>query len=167
MLEFLAKAIPVFLITITVPILIGLILVGFDLARKRYTENDYTIRQIIVRKCLTSNSGDGIIIAADNDSEYLFNRSLLRSVGSAPELADRLCHQRELKLWLNPENEISAFKGADFSIPIEIGIVRDDSKHDFLALGLSLSILCSLIMIIFFLHNKRIEKIRGRGRIHF
>jgi hypothetical protein len=180
MLEFLAKALPIFLTAIIVPIVIGwlkggsgnsrnyifigililfgLALVVIDLGQKEYAENDYTTRQVVVRKCLKDKLGNGIIVAED-DSEYPFNRSLLRRVGSAPELANRLCHQRKLKLWLDPRNEISAFEGEDFSIPIEVGIINDNGEHGLLAFGLTLSILLSVFLIILFLYNKKREKI--------
>jgi hypothetical protein len=180
MLEFLLKALPIFLtITITsiifgwisrgsgnrrlyilggIPILIALAIVGFDLTRKRYSVTDYSLRQIAVKQCFLDKISNGIIVAND-DSKYPFDRSLLWKVGSAPELANLLCHQKNLKLWLNPENEISAFEGEDFTIPLEVGIARDDSNHSFLTIALITGVAGLAIIISAFRYDQKGKKI--------
>ncbi len=141
-----------------IPVLIALAIVGFDLTRKRYNESDYSTKQITVKGCRVNESSDGIITATDN-SVYPFNRSLLWRVGSAPELALLLCHQKNLKIWLNPEKEISAFEGEQFSIPLEIGIARDDSKHGFLFIALMMGFIGAMIMGIAIKYDRMGKKI--------
>jgi hypothetical protein len=128
-----------------IPVLMALAIVGFDLTRKRYNESDYTTKQVIVKQCGLDKMYNGIIIA-DDDSTYPFNRSLIRRAGFAPESAKALCQQKNLKLWINPYGEISAFEGEQASIPIQVGIVRDDSKHDFLIIAISMGALGVAIM---------------------
>ena len=180
MLEFLFKALPVFLtLTITsiifgwisrgagnrrlyilggIPVLIALLIVGFDLTRKRYSESDYTTQQITVKQCFLDKLSNGIIVATD-DSKYPFDRSLLWRVGSAPELANLLCQQKNLKIWLSPLNEISAFEGENFSIPLEVGIARDDSNHSFLTIALVTGVLGLAIMISAYRYDRKGKKI--------
>jgi hypothetical protein len=141
-----------------IPILIALAIVGFDLTRKRYNESDYSTRQITIKKCFLDELNNGIIIAKD-DSKYTFARSLLWRVGSEHELANLLCHQKDLKLWLNSENEISAFEGEDFSIPLEVGIARDNSKHGFLTIAAIVGVTGLAIMISAFRYDRKGKKI--------
>jgi hypothetical protein len=141
-----------------IAVLFALAIVCFDLGRKKYNESDYSTVQITIKRCYLDELSNGRIIALD-DSEYRFNRSLLWRVGSAPDLAKILCHQKNLKLRLNPENEISAFEGVDFSIPLEVGIAKDDSKHDFLAIAFIFAVPGLVLIIISFRHDRKGEKI--------
>lgn len=149
MIEVLLKLLPVFLVLTLSPLILGwlrrgvgnrriyilggiLMLISLpflliDLTRKQYNESDYSIKQITIQKCQVDDLGDGIITSKDN-LEYSFDRALLRRIGSAPELAKLLCHQEHLKIWLNPENEMSAFEGQQMSIPLEIGIGKDNAR---------------------------------------
>lgn len=182
MFEILLKSLPVFLVLTLSPIVLGwlrrgkanrrvyilgviLVLTGLpflliDLTRKQYNESDYSTKQVTIQKCQVNDLGDGIITAQDN-LDYTFDRALLRRVGSAPELAKLLCHQQNLKVWLNSENEISAFEGRQLSIPLEIGIDKDNSKGGGgLLIGGMLSAIGIPLMIGAFWNDRKGRKIK-------
>ena len=141
--------------------LLGLIIGYFSFTRKIYDEQDYNVKQITVKECFLNKSNGGIIVATD-DSKYEFSQSLFWKVGSVPELANRLCQQKKLNLfWLNGRYKIriSAFEGENFSIPIEVGIAKDNGGRNFLWIAFIVGMPGLTLMILAFYFDRKGKKL--------
>jgi len=140
------------------PVLLSISILIFDYYRHHYNPAEYTTKEIVVRKCSFDKQFNGEITASD-DSVYMLNRSLLRRAGNSAELANSICAHQNLQIRLNAENEISGVESEGLFIPLEVGIARDNSKHDFSILVLLFAPLGLLLMAMALIYDRLGKKI--------
>ena len=102
----------------------------FDINRKRYAFEDYSAKQIIVKKCAFDEQNTYLITTSE-DLTLKLPVFLLRLAGDETYLAKMICAEKSINVWLNDENEISGIISEKVTIPLEIGILSDNRKHDF------------------------------------
>ncbi|HQU85506.1 MAG TPA: hypothetical protein PKY59_20395 [Pyrinomonadaceae bacterium] len=123
------------------PLLFALAVFVFDAFRYRYTPADYTQKHIEISKCRYIQPAykqivlHDLEIIAQDGAYYGMSRAMLWRSGSEKELAAKVCGQKQFDVWLNPENEITGIKNENIDIPLETGIIVDNSKHDFIMFG--------------------------------
>ena len=148
-----------FLITLTIFI--------YASNQKIYTINDYSTQDIFVRNCYPDKQKDELIIVSDNNT-YSVSRILLKRAGSEYNLAKSICAQKTLKIWLNPDNEVSGIAGEQIFIPAEAGIAEDMSQYRTLLLfpPALFGLPGFLLMALAILYNRLGIKINMDGRIN-
>lgn len=136
------------------PLFIALAVFVFDAVRYGYKPSDYTQKHIEISKCRYVPDAykqtilHNLEIIAQDGAYYGMSRALLWRSGSEKELAVKICEQKQLDVWLNSENEIAGIKNENINIPLETGIIVDNSKHDFKFIGYLLGGL-GLFLLIF------------------
>ena len=111
-------------------ILLSLAIVGFEWTRTKYELKDYSLKQIVIRECYVDTQYN-VTIITDDKSVYTFNSALLWRLGLETDIAKSICAQKMLKIWINNNNEISGIESNQFSVPLEVGVAVDNSKHNF------------------------------------